>query len=146
MKYEASLQPFFRKLKQKNLFNETEYDKLYSSDSAPARIYGTLKIHKFSSSDSFPKLRPIVSCIGSFNYNLARFLCDLLIHNINSIKRLSILQEKSLRLMYFLNRNAHTTHPFKDSGMLKFSDTIALENCIFIKNYFNQTLPTPFKN
>ena len=32
---------------------------------------------KFSS-DTFPKLRPIVSSIGTFNYNLARFLCDLL--------------------------------------------------------------------
>ena len=50
---------------------------MYPSGSAPARIYGTPKTHKFSSSDSFPKLRPIVSSIGTFNYNLARFLCDL---------------------------------------------------------------------
>ena len=49
---------------------------MYPSGSAPARIYGTPKMHKFSSSDSFPKLRPIVSSIGTFNYNLARFLCD----------------------------------------------------------------------
>ena len=54
------------------------YDKLYPSGSAPGRIYGTPKMHKSSSSDSFPKLRPIVSSIGTFNYNLARFLCDLL--------------------------------------------------------------------
>ena len=66
-------------MKQKNIFNETEFDKLYPSGSAPARIYGTPKIHKFSSSDSFPKLRPIVSSIGTFNYNLAHFLCDLLL-------------------------------------------------------------------
>ena len=65
-------------MKQKNFFNENEYDKLYPSGSAPARIYGTPKMHKFSPSDSFPKLRPIVSSIGTFNYNLARFLCDLL--------------------------------------------------------------------
>ena len=64
-------------LKQKNFFNNNEYDKLYPSGSAPARIYGTPKMHKFSSSDSFPKLCPIVSSIGTFNYNLARFLCDL---------------------------------------------------------------------
>ena len=51
---------------------------MYPSGSAPTRIYGTPKMHKFSSSDSFPKLRPIVSSIGTFNYNLARFLCDLL--------------------------------------------------------------------
>ena len=51
---------------------------LCPSGSAPARIYGTAKMHKFSSSDSFPKLRPIFSSIGIFSYNLARFLCDLL--------------------------------------------------------------------
>ena len=78
LKREASLQRFLRKLKQKNFFNEIEYDKLHPSGSAPARIYGTPKMHKFSSSDSFPKLRPIVSSIGTFNYKLARFLCDLL--------------------------------------------------------------------
>ena len=50
---------------------------MYPSGSTPARIYGTPKMHKFSSSDSFPKLRPIVSSIGTFNYHLARFLCDL---------------------------------------------------------------------
>ena len=35
-------------------------------------------MQKFSSSDSFPKLRPIVSSIGTFNYNLACFFYDLL--------------------------------------------------------------------
>ena len=74
LKRKASLERFLRKLKQKNFFNEIENDKLYSSGSAPARIYGTPKMHKFSSSDSFPKLRPIVSSIGTFIYNLARFL------------------------------------------------------------------------
>ena len=78
LKREASLQCFLCKLKQKNFFNEIEYDKLYPSGSAPARIYGTPKMHKFSSSVSFPQLCPIVSPIGTFNYNLARFLCDLL--------------------------------------------------------------------
>ena len=65
-------------VEKKNFFNEIEYDKLNPSSSAPARIYGTPKIYKFSSSDSFPKLRPIASSIGTFNYNLAHFLCDLL--------------------------------------------------------------------
>ena len=78
MKREASLQRFLRKLKQKYFFNEIEYDKLYPSGYAPARIYGSPEMHKFSSSDSFRNLVPIVSTIGTFNYNLARFLCDLL--------------------------------------------------------------------
>ena len=50
---------------------------MHPSGSDPARIYGTPKMHKFSSSDSFPKLRPIVSSIGTFIFNLAHFLCDL---------------------------------------------------------------------
>ena len=51
---------------------------LYHSGSALARIYGTPKMHKCSSNDSFHKLCLIVSSIGTFNYNLDRFLCDLL--------------------------------------------------------------------
>ena len=49
--------------------------KLYPPGSGPARICGTPKMHKFFSSDSFPKL----SSIGTFNHNLARFLCDLVL-------------------------------------------------------------------
>ena len=78
MNREASLQRFLRKLKQKNFFNENEYDKLHSSGSAPARIYAPPKVHKVSSIDTFPKLHPIVSSIETFNYNLVRFLCDIL--------------------------------------------------------------------
>ena len=52
--------------------------KLHPSGSGPVHIYGTPKMHKFSSSGSFPKLDLIVSSIGTFNYNLARSLCDLL--------------------------------------------------------------------
>ena len=65
-------------MKQKKVFNEIEYDKLYPFGSAPARIYGTPKMHKFSSSDSVPNFRPIASSIRTFNYNFTRFLCDLL--------------------------------------------------------------------
>ena len=48
--------------------------------------------------------------------------------------------------MHFLNRNVHTTPLFKDSNILKFPHKIDLENCTFVRNYFNQTLPAPFKN
>ena len=61
LKREASLQRFLRKLIQKNFVNEIEYDKLYPSGLAPARIYGIPKMHEFSSSDSFPKICLIFS-------------------------------------------------------------------------------------
>ena len=51
---------------------------MYPCGSAPAGTYGTSKMHKFSSSDAFPKLWLIVSFIGTFSYNLSGFLCDLL--------------------------------------------------------------------
>ena len=54
------------------------HHKLYPSGSVPARIYGTLNMHKLPSSDSFPKPRTIVSSMGTFNYNPTLFLCDLL--------------------------------------------------------------------
>ena len=76
-KREASLQHFLCKLKQKNFFNENEY-RLYLSGSAPTHIYATPKMNKFSSSDTFPKLCPIISSIGTFNYERAGFLWDLL--------------------------------------------------------------------
>ena len=41
-------------------------------------MYGTSKMHEFSSSDSFPKLLQIVLSISTFNYNLAHFLSDRL--------------------------------------------------------------------
>ena len=77
-KRKVSLQRLLHKLKQKIFFNEIEYDKLYLSGSAPELIYGTLEIDKFSSSDSFSKFCPIFPSIGTFNYNLARFLCGFL--------------------------------------------------------------------
>ena len=63
-----------------------------------------------------------------------------------NIKRLYNLQKKPVRLMYFLNCNTYTVPLFKDSNILKFPDKIALRNCIFIKNDFEPTFPTPFEN
>ena len=79
LKCQASQYNVFYVSWNKKTSNENVCDKLYPSGSAPAQIYGTPKIHKFSSGDSFPKLRPIISSIGTFNCNLACFLCDLLL-------------------------------------------------------------------
>ena len=62
----------------KNCLNDVDYKFIYPSGSAPAKIYGTPKMHKLTDSDSFPKLRPIVSSVGTYNYNLAKYLCNLL--------------------------------------------------------------------
>ena len=66
--------------------------------------------------------------------------------NSSSIKGLFVLQKKSLRVIYFLNHNAHTSSSFRELNILKLPDKTALENCLFINKYPNKCLPTIFKN
>ena len=128
---------FLRKLKQKNVFNEIEYDKLYLSGSAPSRIYGAPNMYKFSTSGSFPKLCPIVSSIGTFNYNLARFLCDLhspLVPNDYSCKDtfsfVSQIKDANLSKNFLVSYNVSS--PFTNIPLQKIVD-IAI-NLIFDHN------------
>ena len=60
-----------RKIKDKNLFSENTYKKIYTCGSKPATIYGLPKTHKMLfDSDDF-------SAIGTYNYNVAKFLTEL---------------------------------------------------------------------
>ena len=52
--------------------------------------------------------------------------------NTNSVKRLHLLQKKSLRLMFFQSRTSHTGPLFKMSKIPKSFYKIALEKCILI--------------
>ena len=75
---EGKLQRFLRKIKDKNLFDENTYKKIYPCGSKPANIYGLPKTHKMLFySDDF-SLRPIISSIGTYDYNLPKFLTELL--------------------------------------------------------------------
>ena len=42
------------------------------------RIHGLPKMHKVQDHSLAPLLKPIVSLIGTFNYNTAKYLCTLL--------------------------------------------------------------------
>ena len=64
----------------------------------------------------------------------------------SSTKRIFVLQKKPLRIIYFLNLNAHTSLLFGELNILKLPDKNAPQNCLFINKYFNQCLPTIFKN
>ena len=78
LKREGQLQRFLRKLKKDGFLNEDDYKRVYPSGSQTARIYGLPKLHKSYGSNSSPPFRPIVSSIGTFNYNLSKYLCTLL--------------------------------------------------------------------
>ncbi|XP_057308273.1 uncharacterized protein LOC130646150 [Hydractinia symbiolongicarpus] len=76
LKREGQLQRFLRNLKKKGFFSDKVYNDIYPSGSQPARIYGLPKMHK--SFENLPKFRPIISSIGTCNYQLAKFLGGLL--------------------------------------------------------------------
>ncbi|XP_068685084.1 uncharacterized protein [Montipora foliosa] len=81
---EGRLQRYLRKLLKNGHLDRCVYDKIYPSGSQPARIYGLPKMHKAREPNSTPPFRPIVSSIGTYNYELAKYLCILLEPHIPS--------------------------------------------------------------
>ena len=75
---QTKLQNLLLKLKKRGLFSDDVYLKIYPVGSQPARIYGLPKIHKMKCENDIPKFRPIISSIGTYNYQLAKWLSDLL--------------------------------------------------------------------
>ena len=73
---EGQLQRFLRKLKNEGFFNDDVYKSVYPTGSRPARMYSLPKLHKMF--DSVPAFRPILSSIGTYNYQLTKFLVKLL--------------------------------------------------------------------
>ena len=61
--------------------------------------------------------------------------------NSNSVKKLHLLQKKSLRIMFFQSWNSHTGPLFKVSKILKSFNKRALENYIFISKSLKRLLP-----
>ena len=72
-KREAKLQRFLYTLHKKGQIGKETYDKIRPVGSTPSKLYGLPKIHK-----SGNPLRPIISQIGSYTYELAKFLVPIL--------------------------------------------------------------------
>ena len=67
-------------------------------------------------------------------------------HNTNSVKRIHLLQKKSLRIMLFESSSSSTGPLFKVSKILKSFDKTTLENRIFISKSLKWLLPSIFSN
>ena len=65
-------------MKNKAFFTDESYDKIYPSGFKPISIYDLPKIHKLNINIDNLSLRPIISSIGTYNYNLSKFLTNLL--------------------------------------------------------------------
>ena len=75
---QTKLQNFLRRIKNFGLFSDSVYEHIYPSGAKPARIYGLPKIHKVKSDLEIPPFRPIISSLGTYNYNLSQWLVSLL--------------------------------------------------------------------
>ena len=51
-----------------------------------------------------------------------------------------------MRIMTFSEFRAHSEPLFKKLEILKFHDNIAVNNCLFVYDYFNKKLPHSFSN
>ena len=78
LRREGNLQRFLSTLKNKYFFTKEQCDNIYAFDSQPARIHSIPKKHTLKSSADILTFRPIVSSIGTYNYNLTKFLTDML--------------------------------------------------------------------
>ena len=85
LRREGQLQRYLRKLKKNGVFDSGTNRNIYPTGSLPARLYGLPKLHKVKDPRStLPLFRPIVSSIGTYNYNLAKYLYSLLKPHISS--------------------------------------------------------------
>ena len=71
LKLEDKLNRLLRSIK--DIIGEGFYNDLHVSGSKPGTLYGLPKIHKVGN-----PLRPIISSIGTFSYNLAKFLVPII--------------------------------------------------------------------
>lgn len=71
LKYEDKLNRMLRSVKQD--IGDVNFNFMYASGSRPGHLYGLPKVHK-----PHTPLRPILSAIGTFNYNVAKFLVPLI--------------------------------------------------------------------
>ena len=71
LRQEDKLNRLLRSIKDK--LPDTSFNFLFASGSLPGVLYGLPKIHKLNC-----PIRPILSAIGTFNYNCAKFLVPLL--------------------------------------------------------------------
>ena len=66
--------------------------------------------------------------------------------NKNSLNQLFLLQKKTLRIISFECRNAHSNLLFYRHKIVKLHDKIIIENCLFISKSINLDLSPIFNN
>ena len=74
------------------------------------------------------------------------YSCIVWAQNINTVRRLIVLQKKALRIMNFKDQWFHSSPLFSSNNILKFGDKITLENILFISKSINRQAPCIFND
>ena len=72
------------------------------------------------------------------------YSCQVWGQNKSSIKRISTLQKKAVRLINFAKYNEHTNPLFHHSKIIKLFDHISREN-LFVHKFVSNSLPSAFE-
>ena len=72
------------------------------------------------------------------------YSCIFWAQNINTVRRLIILQKKSFRIMNFKDQLLNSSPLFSSNNILKFDDKITLENIILVSKSINRQVPFIF--
>ena len=72
------------------------------------------------------------------------YSCIFWAQNINTVRRLIILQKKSFRIMNFKDQLLNSSPLFSSNNILKFDDKITLENFILVSKSINRQVPFIF--
>ena len=99
-----------------------------------------LKIRNYVNTET---LRNIYFAI--FDSHLS-YSCIVWAQNINTVRRLIVLQKKALRIMNFKDQLFHSSPLFSSNNILKFGDKITLENILFISKSINRQVPSIFND
>ena len=139
IKAENKLVYFLRKY-VKPFINDNTYRNIIPSGSQPGKLYGMSKVHK----PNCP-LRPVVSMIGTAEYNLAKFLDNYIKPNIPDHHMLNSTNQ----LLHVLQENKHR---IKNNHYMVSFDVVSLFTNIPLKEsidlaadyvYNNSTNPIP---
>ena len=72
------------------------------------------------------------------------YSCIVWAQNINTVRRLIILQKRALRIMNFKDQLFHSCPLFSSNNIVKLCDKITLENILFVSKSVNRQVPSIF--
>ena len=103
-------------------------------------LHNVLKVRNYVNTKT---LRNIY--FATFDSHLS-YSCIVWAQNINTVRRLIILQKKALRVMNSKDQLFNSNLLFSSKNILKFGDKITLENILFVSKSINRQVPSIFND